>query len=281
VRVRDGLDVALTACSILGGTGALWFVGGEHNAGGPAIDLLGGSVALFDTEVRGGDGHSSEDTGELLDEGGDGGDGVRAGDSATAPARLFLCASTARGGRGGDGELCLCSGGDGGDGLDLTGPGGIAVLLDPVLVGGDDGCGVPPAQPGQPLRLAGGATSTELAGPSRGLSAPNPVQAGSPAVLRFEGRPGDLVWLAQSTAAGFQPRLDLHGVLLLDPTAPLAGLRFFGVVPASGAFERTLSATPPDAGENARVAFTQALFLDASAQARIASPWTPLALGPR
>ncbi|MCP3915514.1 MAG: hypothetical protein GY711_08170 [bacterium] len=231
---------------------------------------------MHDSVLRGGDGGTALGH-AYLDEGGHGGDGIHGMDTAAIPLFLNLSGTTAQGGIGGDGELCICSGGNGGDGVQLSGPTAQLSALDSFFGGGPEGCGSGNPVPGVPLRLENGAASTTLPGDGRTLIGPNVVREGALRSLVILGQPGDLVVLSSATTAGFELRPMWSGVLLLG-TPSLQSMRVLGVVPATGTLIQNLVAPELLVGVDSLVLYHQALLRDTAGAGWLTGSWTELLL---
>ncbi|MCB9916042.1 MAG: hypothetical protein H6828_13010 [Planctomycetes bacterium] len=223
--VQSCAQVLVVASSLVGGNGSqhpfdCCAAGGD---GGAGLRATASPLALYDSQVLGGDG------GQNGTAGGSGAPGLLASQAdVIASGALFV------GGDGGDGtDFIVTSGGDGGDGLALLGN-QRAYLFDCALQGGALGRSLlPGAGPdgvaGKPY--TGVAPPVTWLGPARclGVSA---VRADDVTVrLQLEGEPGDKVW------AHFGDKLDFapygaapRGVLALSPRVTLP----VTVLPASG-----------------------------------------------
>jgi hypothetical protein len=253
------------------------FIGEEHNAGGHAISIEGGSLSVHGCTLEGGDGWSSIHTGQFLDEGGDGGDGVNARGSMVLPVVVHLSGTTAAGGIGGDGEWCMCAGGDGGDGVHAVGADAHVWLLDDVLTGEPAGCGGGNPMNGLPLRLEAGAVSTTFTGNARGLTATRAVRENNSAPVTFHGQPGDRVLLLQSIQPAFHVRAPFSGVHLLA-TPGLQRRRFVGVTGAGGDLAWSLDVGDLPAGVESAVLYTQSAHFDTTGRVFLGPAWTLLVL---
>jgi hypothetical protein len=176
----------------------------------------------------------------------------------------FASEVSVEGGTGGAGNVtgggaCLDPG-DGGDGALLANP---LWTLAGSFVGGPPGApesGCPKALAGDDLLVEPGGSVTELMATPRRLSVPTPIEPGDTAVLRYEGAPGEDVWLL----VGSEPKplwvpaiegvlalpLD-HRVYTLGTTGPDGVLEMAVTIPAG--------LLPSPGGAEAIVMFLQAL----------------------
>ena len=130
---------------------------------------------------------------------------------------------------------------------------------------GSPGCSSGPT--GAPIAGVGG-TATALAGPARSFEASSPVREGQSLVLRFRGVPGELVFVAASTALEFAFVPELQGVRVVAPTQ----VSFQGVVPAAGVLEKTVPIQDLGAGVEGAVVGLQAAFFAAATGIHLGPP---------
>ncbi|MCZ6596759.1 MAG: hypothetical protein O7B99_03895 [Planctomycetota bacterium] len=239
IRIEHCEAVALLRCQVSGREPLPGGIGGTQAT--RAIHAIDSEVALYQCEIEGGKGVSSDPfVGLTIADG-------KPGEAAIVLDGGFLFASgtTIRGGSGGDGVVdatgCT-SGGAGGVGLMLEGTMPKAVLLDTAIAGGSGGvAGAGVCSPG-----GGGASSIvlsgqidQLAGSARWMESYSPIPAGWGTLLTYHGEPGDLVFLMAGWDAQFLWDPSLSGVWLgLPLTIPF----FHGQIPADGVL---LKVVPP------------------------------------
>jgi len=261
VYVENSHDVALANCAILGGPGLdfvdafglyepcppsspVWYTGG------PAVELIGASVALHDCTLTGGRGGEA---GLSCGYSGPGGPGLRA-----LASTAFLSGCDVVGGTGGFAPPCAC-GGDGGTThvLDAT----LVDALDTTFTVGAPAPGSAGGAAGPPPTLTGGAVIATLPGPARTLVAPGALTAGTALHVDVLGRDGDAVFLAAAASPGSFDVAGLTGPLLLVPPFAVSGAPL-GTIGASGQVSASFP-TPllPVGAEHASV-FLQALSVD-------------------
>lgn len=221
-RVESSTDVAFSSCSLLGGVGVGFELNGAFR-GGHGLQVESSSVAFQEGDATGGIGGSP--WGAFSE-----GDGAPGGAGAwiDAAATLFVGGSTLEGGKGGtSGEGCaLCKpayGGQGGDGLAVADA--AVFTLDDALVpgdGGDPGTLGLPGPDGLELDLGRDARMRAMHGGAPSVTAPALASDGTSIDVVVHGRTGDRVFLASSTATGFQLVPAARGVWLLGGTWPRA-----------------------------------------------------------
>lgn len=238
-------------------TGKDGFVGNDSGAG---MQLLSSNVFLQEVQVSGGRGRRANLSSP--------GAPARAGSAGLIVdgGTLFAAGSMLSGGSGGLGledalMNCLPSA-DGGTGLlvgDLFGAPRV-VVLDTALRGGSGG-----SAPG--INCAAGAKGADLEARGAGVAripiearsflAPSPTREGESLYLRFQGRPGDSVFLLGGKLA--KPQLDpgFDGALHLNP---IDGVRRLGPLPASGLLELALPIGELGLGVEAVTVVLQAVF---------------------
>jgi len=255
LEVVDCAAVSLTRCVL---------------TGAPGLEATGSQVYAYDSGLVGSDGVSA---GFVL--------GVPGFELCTASAGspgyagaslasgfLFLGRSMVVGGQGGFGGECpavppftctgcpsCIAGESGGHGL-VAGAAASLARLDTTFLGGDGGtspCGN--GGPGSGLVNAG--ADLPLAGTGVSFEATSVGQVGDVLSLRFEGAPGDFVWLQVAAAQSplfFPP---WSGAWLVQPSAPVF---FMGAIPAGGTLERNPVLSP--LGTPFLVLYAQGIFVD-------------------
>jgi hypothetical protein len=208
VHLSGSLNVAFLDCELRGGNGAgvIGSFGNTGGAGGRGVWAENSAVALYDSRCLGGDGGTEGSNA------GDGGDGYRA-----EGIGLFASGCTFQGGDGGDADDFLGPmAGDGGNGLwvQLKTQ---ARLLDNTYIpgaGGDSDVG-PDGDPGLPKFWEGGVLD-DVAGSRRSLTvAQSFIGDGNDFQLRYDGEPGDTVFLALGGAPAFDFVASPPGVRLV------------------------------------------------------------------
>jgi len=257
VRINIALDVVFTRCTIRGGRGYVWFDGEELNRGGDGILATGCSLAIHDSTVEGRDGPSAINWD--LGQGGDGGDAVYVTEHSTVPSVVHVAGSVLAGGDGGDGDICLDNAGKGGDGLKLEGATTRGYTLDVQLSGGQEGCGWNYPPPGSALVLLNGATLTPWPGTARSLATDSPVREQELVLHRFEGEPGDLVFLLEAPFSGFELLPAASGVMLLHYPG-LQRFRYQGRLTPGGFLDLWITTPDLPGVREARRTWTQSFF---------------------
>lgn len=218
VHLERALDVALSDCAVIGGRGLDWPPYGSRH-GGIGIRASSSLFSLHRTGVRGGRGGDADEA--YGGSGGNGGVGVL-GVQANLRTWAHFQGCTIVGGDGGDGgpPLCLDPGGSGGDAVRLvrthTSP-VEGTRLESGFTGGSPGCNGGSA--GQALALTGGAAMSDLAGVARSFRAARLTRENEPIAFELRGPVGERVRVLRGEASSFTPRLDLRGILQLDPRA--------------------------------------------------------------
>lgn len=275
VVVESSRDVAALRCALRGGTLPPFSIVGYPGVG---LNVLNSHVAVYDSQLTGGDGTSAWyfSTATIIPA-----QAGEAGCRVEGASTLFASGSSFAGGRGGAGAGGNCfsflggsPGGAGGIGLWVVGPASVT-LLDCPRSGGSGGaggpgkasCGVLPGATGS----AGASTvgvATVLPGQRRMFSCPTVVRELNNLAFTFHGQPGDLVWTgrATDTAWGFSPAL--LGVRLVSS---VLGRTFHGAIPASGTLTVSvpMPALPP--GVQSQVHHYQALFRSVPGQSYLSS----------
>lgn len=271
VGVVGCADVALELCTAFGVSGAQGFPGFPTPPPTPALHVIASTVAIHGGAWVGGHGQSGLPSGGSTPptNGVPGAAGIR----IDANSAVFLQGAQSTGGNGGDGfdsDDCTfyshpTNGGEGGAGLLLNGVSSVTVLA-PILAGGaggaggtgTGGCG---AIDGATGASVSGGSATTLPGTARALRVIDPAREGAAATLRFEGLPGDRVFLA--LAAGRQHAFEpiLNGVLLVLPPFRRALL---GTIDGSGVLDVALPVSELGAGVEGLLRQAQGIFLDTS-----------------
>lgn len=284
VRIQD--------CTLTGPDGASVASGCDPIDGGSAMHVAAcPDVALFDCDLRGGNGgdldpfrfciENAGSGGVALNaqtlsrvtlyrcilEGGDGGDEANGGFGGpgaafTGGTRVFANHSIFRGGDAGDSNDLFCIGG--GTGVHAFGPLRLREL-DSSFLGGAGGVFLPhgtACDDGPPT--LGPVDLRSYSGPVRNVFVERVAREGETVTLTFFGQPGDEVELlvGRGTAHRFGPAL--RGTTLVSgggPGKPLAR-ESLGTIPGSGQLvvQRTLGALA--AGDEARTLFLQAIVTD-------------------
>ena len=248
-------------------------VGSDVTEGLVSIDS---DVALYDCQVTGGKGVTSEPLFGAFYDGTTGETGVR-----VEGGFFFASGTTIVGGAGGDGALsatgACTNGGEGGVGLLTDGNEPVVVLFDSTVAGGSGG-------------LAGGVSCTDGAagapsmilageltvppGEARGMEAWSPTPESQPSLLTYAGEPGDLVVLAAGAAPAFAYWQALAGVRLTTPFVFVPQ----GIVNPAG--ELSVVIPPPGLapGTAAAMFHLQPVFLDGAGALWLGAPSTMVVL---
>ncbi len=293
VEIEGSSNVCLSSCVVQAGNGA-W--------GGPrGIEASGSTVAIYDSNLRGGAGGYGDC------DGGPGGPGGAAYEQTeTNPSFVFLSGSSLFGGTGGMGGYYACddcndygsAGGVGGDGGPCVQQFGS--FQNPVSVGtlnlglspgqggpGGEGCSLGICCLGQPNGAPGsngpqfqipGQQLQQLSGSSRRFLTPRVARANATATLSCYGLPGDAYQVFLSSALEFTYLPNLHGVRLAQVSS--AQLVASGAVPSSGLFAPTIT-LPPLRGADSRPLYLQAYVRDSSGQRFLCAQMTLLEVDPR
>jgi hypothetical protein len=206
-RVTNSTRVGFTNCTITGGQGEGLYPDDVATCtpaapGGPGVEIVSGSVAIYDSIATGGIGGGSKGTI------GHGGPGLEL-DSGT----MFASASTFHGGTGGASylEIPMACGGTGGDGCALSGS-ATFYEVGCSFQGGSQGffpCG---GHTGQPIS---GGSLTSLPGPARVMTIAPLVKGDLGAwSVNASGAAGDRDYLLASLSPGFQITPAFHGAWL-------------------------------------------------------------------
>lgn len=253
--VRNCRDVSLVDCHLTGGAAS----SGEYGSqGGSGLVVEESRLSAWACSFRGLPGTTDDDPGAS---GYHGGHGV----VASGAGRLWAAGCTFTGGDGGDADYDpdpfsgeYGHGGAGGDGC-RTLSGGEAWFLDATFEPGEGGSSPDPGKHGQDGKDKTGGTL--LPGVARVLRASALVADTEAIQLRFEGAPGDRVFLfvGEGVAYRFLPP---RGPLLVRSWQGKAFLpwRFVGTLDVNGKLlaEHSLPDLPP-LGHDTR--FLQAVFL--------------------
>lgn len=268
VRMQNAQFASFADCIVTGGDGEDVAGGGcspppKAGAGAPAFSANRGEIALYDSELAGGDG--GDQLGTVSP--GFGGSGLSV--SGTAGA-LNVFASG-----------CQFQGGNGSFDFGVSGPGysqggygasigtGTLTYLDSSFAAGQD----PPS---------GGPTLGNvlaLSGESRSWSAAALVPADVPFLAALDGAPGDALWALRSSDWIQTSAPALSGVLHVSwpqhlPFAPL------GVVPMGGSLQVALPGVRVPAGQVSSALATQGLVRPASGATLLSGPHFVLGLSP-
>jgi len=223
IRVDNCQDVELVFCTVYGGNLLYWGYG--YGVSGAVVS--DSNLSAFSSSFHGSSGLTEYDPGAS---GGDGGSGI----SAWGTGQAFLSGCTLVGGDGSDADYdpdfwsgSYGSGGNGGWGYKGNMP---ASFQDMTFQPGEGGWGVPSGSDG--LDASGG---DFLPGKRRTLRTTGLASDDGPIAVRFDGAPGDRVFLLTSAAPGY--RFDpVRGPFLVDvPPAPLSqAWRYMGEIGPSG-----------------------------------------------
>lgn len=268
-------DVTFAACTLDGGDPA--DLGGYVTGwnGGEGLVADSSSIALYDSDVSGGNGASEIPScphfGECCAYGGDGGDGVNA---RLAPI-VFLSNCNLRGGNAGVNPNSFGYTGCSGSGIYLayTGPGSgsNARSLQSTFTEGNNA--VFCLDYHDDIVVRPGSTFGALAGISRRATATRVAREQQPARIDFFGQPGDQVLLTVAEAGRFVYVEPQRGVRLLRTRAPTP-VQIVGTIGASGTLSSAWIVPELGAGVQARRFLLQAQFVDASGQATLGPPST-------
>lgn len=257
VYASDCADLSFEGCTLLGGKGGNASLAPlkPPGPGGHGLYATGCQIALHGSTLRGGNGGG--------DHVGEGYAGQSGGSGALLEWSFLHCASTqSEGGSGGAGSEedgfppfgnPAKNGGAGGHGIWLVGSTGAsaeAELLEATLLGGAGGSGGQgysgpsgsPGPPGQPLLLGPNASASTLPWSARRVSAPGVWRVGNTVQVKFQGPPGELLFLLRSNQTAFKPSVAKKGVVLLGGFACLDVL---GPIPASGQLTQTFNVGSP------------------------------------
>jgi hypothetical protein len=225
VVLHDSLQVAFIKCTIRGGEGGGECCQGFTCVGGDAghgIDAENSAVAIFDSDLIGGEG------GDCGTSGGNGGHAYRGTDLG-----LVAIGSTFSGGRGGDAWdfLPIDGAGDGGHGLVTL---SAAVRLrDNDFVGGLTGwscCGAAPGVPGSSMFP----TLSQEPLLSRVFETPSTLRSDDLLLpITVTGEPGEMAFVSYSTTAQHNYLAPYTGTLLIPMDGRFPGVPL-GQIPISG-----------------------------------------------
>ncbi len=235
VFVTGSADVVFTNCTARGGDPCSGECGGDGASG---LTTTASTVSLYASTWRGSSGTTWDDPGES---GGSGGHGVVAWETGT----IFISGCTLIGGNGSNADWDVDwwtgeygYGGWGGYGFYSEDHAEETWLLDNDYQPGWAGSSPDSSKNGEPGEDTN--SGTFLPGTARIFRASRLIDDQSALALRFEGEPGDRVYVSQARGPGyrFSP---LHGPLLVDvPPSPVAmPWRCVGVLGASGALVTT------------------------------------------
>jgi hypothetical protein len=267
VFVRSSSDVTLLRCDAMGGR-TNWFAGGAGLRGTQS------GLALYRTNVEGGDGFSA-----CYDDGPAGAPGIQ----VSGPI-FFAWKLSASGGFGGNGgtQVDCTYGGAGGAGVVIEAGTTAALRANVQLAGGPGGsshfgsfgcASLPPGANGAPLV---GSAETFSSTATRTLEVPTPVRESTTPSLHFVGKPGDRVGLLVSDASAFAYQPARQGVLLVEAASHLAML--IGEVPVSGVIDFPLALGDLGPGVESRLHHLQAFFVDTQDRLLLGEPATLLVL---
>lgn len=264
VEAQGSLRVAFVQCAVRGGAGLSSPTGDYCTGagdGGDGIVAEGSVFALYEVDVRGGDG------GDDPDYAGDGGAGHRA-----LGLGVFASGSSIRGGDGGDAwDFINPFAGDGGDGLIVTGTS--AALLDTELAGGAAGIPSIPQDvpPEAGLPSSGDGSIAYLPGEARLVESIALAPDADELALHFEGRPGDRAYLVRATSPAFAFAPTLSGVWLASPSR-LGGALPLGVLPATGKLDVEIKLADLAAMPHGERQYLQGLMVGVNGEAILANP---------
>jgi predicted outer membrane repeat protein len=242
--LTDSTRVAFVACTLVGGRG-------YHNTtnysdctggnGGNGLEASGSAVALYDCDLRGGDG------GQYGYQGGNGGHGAHQMDYG-----VFASGSTFTGGTGGyAADFLAAYGGDGGDGLRVEAS-AQAQLVDNVYIRGAHGQSFlgPPydGEDGHPTFGAG--IFNYLPQSARHFSAPSIIGELGSLAVQVSGDPGDQIFVIESATPAWLLSSPFFGIWLVPKPGQLswAGATTLGAS-GSATIQRTMpSVAPPPSG---------------------------------
>lgn len=194
-------------------------------AGSPGVDLTDSRVAVWNSVIGGGQGGTAHDASHGLPAG--------AGIHARGASEVFVHGSHVEG--GGSGDFCTQPAGDpcpGGDAFrfedsaalffgDSTPVGGAGGLLGPPRTGS--------APDGREFHGDPGASSTDVGGTARTLTAQALTTGAATGSVEYVGLPGDTIGLFLSGTAGWTSQYGKAGLLALAP--PLLGPVILGTAP--------------------------------------------------
>ena len=222
-------------------------------AGGSATQFEGGAgLALWDSEILGGQGDFGFYGGNALGERG------LSISSNNGSSELFLAGSTVA--AGDNGAACCTSR----PGIDASGRDvGIASVASPITAGAG-------SNPVDPVVLSNGAEFDELPGAGRSFTVESPVFEQDPAAVTYEGEPGDMVFALRSTRLGWRFFPDLRGVFHLG--APFAGPTLLGVADGAGLLELSITAPNLPVGQDAAQLFVQPYAVTTGGLPRLGPP---------
>jgi hypothetical protein len=289
--IEGSPNVVVSESNVVGGDG----VGGAvllspsgyygwSQRGENGITATGSSVALYFCEARAGQSGTQTAWSFCCDcPGSDGGHGCQASASF-----LFFAASALRGGKGGSYQFqpTTCGGttcisqvtGNGGNGVLFSGQPSLGAFVQPDLDGGSAGSSncsnVFIGQHGRAFKATTSGSSARRYSPlGRRMTIDSLLVGTNQSAANFAGAPGDEVYVALSSGAGFSFEPQAAGVWHLPPPLVLpAGS--LGFTDANGLLATTVSFPPLAAGEPNRTWYVQSIHVEASGRLRLGTAWT-------
>lgn len=267
IRVANSSRVVIVRANAYGSSG----LSGD---GGPALTIDNAAVFLYDSELLGGLGG-----GDILSS--------KTGGPAAALGTggfLYSAGSTLRGGTGGQGGSifgCFESGA-GGPGLLLTDASAAADLIDTQTLGGDPGPSDPgmscPLGPTGPAReIVAGVVQDLTPDLPHGFTATSPASAGLPFTMTAAATPGELAWVAYSTAPNVLYLPNFLGPTLLQQPASVV---FAGLIPAGGTLDLPATIQLPPGVLAQRIALQSVFLAPAVGRIFFAAPTHVTVLAP-
>jgi hypothetical protein len=236
IRVKDSADVELVFCTAYAGGLLYW----GYGYGVSGLKATSSNLSAFSSSFHGSSGMTEYDPGAS---GGDGGHGIETYGSG----RAFLSGCTLVGGHGSDADVDEDfwggghgSGGNGGWGYYGSMP---ASFQDMTFQPGEGGSSPNSSYDGADGEDASG--GDDLPGKKRILRTSGRVSDDGSIAVRFDGAPGDRVFLLTSTGPGY--RFDpVRGPFLVDvPPGPMSqAWRYMGQIGPSGTL--LVSTAAPD-----------------------------------
>ena len=239
-------SVVVERCTLQGRDG--YDGAGAGFAGGSALIATGGSsVALYDCELRAGDGGDGLSSFACIAFGGAGATAAKVEEGS----ELYAMGSQFYGGDGGDGT---CGGTDGPPGHALAvDDSSSAIVTNVILIPGSGG-----------IATSGNAI-VDLGIDRRGLVAPTLVREGETVTWRIFGRPGDMVYLPASLRPKWRYLAAALGVQTFGFPL-LAPLELVGVIGQGSTMTLQVPSQTLAPGEESRTTFHQVFVLDSSGQ---------------
>lgn len=294
--VSGSSDVAFFRSTLLGNDEINF--SSSIGGGAPVPDALacraGSRVALYDCNLRGGQGHHSFFNGLSYVQASGGGAAAR----VDATSRLFAQSTTFQGGQGGAGGPAICgvtpcgfggtAGQAGGSGVVSTSGADVTTAACTFTggIGGAGGAGGGPCCPGgatfpaQPAGASGAATQgtvSALVAPTPRLTLPSVVRSNQTLAVTVQGTPGDEMYLATSLGTQWLPLYALGGVQMYRVPARR---EFLGIVPLSGTLSAQLPITAGPAVGQAQVRHLQVVSRDVNGTTRLGGAGTVCVLDP-